>query len=286
MKKLLTLSVAAAVVLSSLAIFSSCGTAEVVYSLSEDGTHYIVSGVSGNRYALKNYDILSVYDDGEHGSLSVTEIASDAFNGCSLISVTIPDTITTIGARAFAYNYLNEITIPDSVTYIGYAAFAYSSALETVVIPESVTELAPYAFAYCQSLESAIVNANIDTLYIGTFQGIVASSDSGVYTNTNLTEITLPATITSMHTMSFGDNFITDIYFGGTAKEWQNIDVFYAEEQEVEGEEEGETETETVVVHLSDEEKIDFFSVEGMTIHTSDADLVYSNGEIQINYNN
>lgn len=283
MKKILATLSAVAVAAAGALTFSACGSAEVMYSLSEDGTYYILSGVSGNTSALKSYEIPSVYDDGEHGQLPVTQIADEAFMGCSLGQIAIPDSITHIGDRAFAYTYLIRLEIPESVTYIGYAAFAFSSSLQEVTIPSSVTQLGPYAFAYCSSLESAVVNANIDTLYVGTFQGIVANDVSGLYTNTKLTSISLPATLKYLHRDSISGNFLTDIHFAGTADEWEDVQVFYAEERVIEddeAEEGDEPETEVVTVYLDEEQTIEYFTVEGLTIHCTDYDLVYSAGQI------
>lgn len=51
-KILATLSAVAVAAAGALTFFRP-GSAEVMYSLSEDGTYYILSGVSGNTSALK-----------------------------------------------------------------------------------------------------------------------------------------------------------------------------------------------------------------------------------------
>ena len=205
---------------------SACGSATVEYTVSEDGTHYIISGVSGNKSSLAVYDIPATFDDGEHGELPVTEIGESAFMGCSLARVTIPDSITYIGDLAFAYNYIYDLVLPESLEYIGYGAFAYSSAVEELVIPASVTQLGPFAFAYCGKLSKVEVLAQVDTIYIGTFRGIVANDTSGVYYDTNLTEVRFPATLKNLHRDALADNFITDIYYAGTAAQWQEVEIF------------------------------------------------------------
>ena len=58
------------------------------------------------------------------------------------------------------------------------------------------------------------------------------------------------------------------------------MEIFYAEERLPEDGEEDE-EPEVVTVCLDEEEKIKYFSIEGLTVHCSDAALTYSGGNIQ-----
>jgi len=83
----------------------------------------------------------------------VTRIGDEAFAGCSSLSITIPDSVTSIGNGAFLYCIvLTSITIPDSVTLIGDSAFFGCSSLTSVVIGNSVTSIGFNAFRYCSSL--------------------------------------------------------------------------------------------------------------------------------------
>ena len=117
---------------------------------------------------------------------SVTSIGNYAFDGCSgLTSVTIPYSVTSIGGSAFSgCSNLTTITIPDSVTSIGNYAFSGCSGLTSVIIPNNVTSIGYFAFHECKNLTSINVNIN-NTNY---------SSVNGVLFNKNKTElITYPA---------------------------------------------------------------------------------------------
>ena len=92
---------------------------------------------------------------------SVTSIGEHAFYDCSSLTlVTIPNSVTSIGEYAFEYcRSLTSITIPNSVTSIGDGAFSYCSSLTSVTIPNSVTSIGTKAFQYCSSLDTIHVEA-------------------------------------------------------------------------------------------------------------------------------
>ena len=94
---------------------------------------------------------------------SVTSIGDEAFSKCSgLTSVTIGNSVTNIGQWAFySCSNLTSITIPDSVTSIGYEAFCYCSSLTSITIPDSVTSIGYSAFFGCSSLTNINFNGTI-----------------------------------------------------------------------------------------------------------------------------
>ena len=74
----------------------------------------------------------------------VTIIGEEAFDGHdSLTSVTIPDSVTSIGVRAFQNTSLTSVTIGNGVTSIGDGAFTDCGSLTSVTIPDSVISIGP-----------------------------------------------------------------------------------------------------------------------------------------------
>ena len=87
-------------------------------------------------------------------------------------SVTIPNSVTSIGNYAFAWcTGLTSITIPNSVTSIGDYAFAYCESLISIIIPNSVTTIGYRAFWGCKSLKSITVPNSVTSIGDMAFEG-------------------------------------------------------------------------------------------------------------------
>ena len=122
------------------------------------------------------------------------KIGDDSFTGLSkLTSVTIPDSVTTIGWGAFRSSGLKEVTIPDSVTEIELGCFARCRNLSSVTIgnsvksiddnafghtpitsidiPESVENIASRAFMECSKLRKVVINNPNAYVGLNVFQG-------------------------------------------------------------------------------------------------------------------
>ncbi len=125
---------------------------------------------------------------------SVTSIGEYAFSWCSsLTSVTIPDSVTSIGEYAFSWcSSLTSITIPDSVTSIGEDAFYRCSSLTSITIPDSVTSIGEDAFYRCSSLTSVTIGNGVTSIGVNAF-----------YDCSSLTSVTIPDSVTSIGTWAF-----------------------------------------------------------------------------------
>jgi hypothetical protein len=100
---------------------------------------------------------------------TINEINANAFNGSTLESVTIPDSVTRIGPGAFAeIRTLKSITFGNSIKYIDSQAFYNDSGLESILLPASLKKIGYGAFTNTSSLkvikidESLIQSEGID----------------------------------------------------------------------------------------------------------------------------
>ena len=110
----------------------------------------------------------------------VVGINMGAFYGCNVTSVSIPNSVTSIGSAAFMNcTQLTSITIPD-ITEIWDHVFHGCSRLTSITIPNTVTVIGQWAFADCTSLTSIHIPSGVTEIQEATLMGCE-----------NLTEITV-----------------------------------------------------------------------------------------------
>ena len=122
-------------------------------------------------------------------------IADSAFSGCdSLTDISIPDSVTSIGNWAFSgCDSLAGISIPDSVTSIGDAAFSYTALYND---ESNWTDGVLY-------IDNYLIKARDDIERCDIKQGCLLIADRAFYGCESLTDIRLPAGVTSIGDKAF-----------------------------------------------------------------------------------
>ena len=150
--------------------------------------------------------------------LPVSEITNGAFqNNTSITTVTIPNSVTSIGDYAFSgCSGLTSVSIPNSVTSIGYRAFYGCSGLTSITIPNSVESIGTGAFYYTGIYNNSAVGVfYVDKWvcgYKGTMpantnlvirEGTLGIADNAFSACSGLTSITIPNSVTSIGYAAF-----------------------------------------------------------------------------------
>ena len=103
---------------------------------------------------------------------SVTSIEDYAFSSCDMLrNVTLPRNLKTIGAHAFSYcKKLTSVSIPHGTVSIGDYAFLHCDAMTSVTIPDSVTSIGIKAFRYCCSLTTVAIPGSVSAIGESAFE--------------------------------------------------------------------------------------------------------------------
>ena len=106
-------------------------------------------------------DSYGSYPDEYHGNVIIP--SSIVYDGKTY-------TVTSIGDYAFYHSPLTSITIPNSVTSIGLKAFVGCAYLTSIDLPKSITEINTYVFISCTSLTSICIPENVTVIGSDLFQ--------------------------------------------------------------------------------------------------------------------
>ncbi len=126
----------------------------------------------------------------------VTSIKGGAFyNNGTMISITLPNTIKSIGTSAFEGCYLLEsIVIPDSVITIGDSAFLNCDALASIQLSQALIRLGQSVFTY--NLMMTSIELPDSLLYLG----------ENAFAYANITSIEIPSQLREIKDYTFAYN--------------------------------------------------------------------------------
>ncbi len=256
MKRVLCLSLVLTV-LCALLVFTPAAAATVIdsgtcgaqgdnvkWTLDSEGT-LTISGTGDMQDYYRENDDTPWYFSGEkiHKVIieyGVTSIGDYAFGERAwnwgedeypnLTSVTIPNSVKTIGRNAFSgHTSITSINIPNSVVSIGGGAFSYCTKLKTVNMGNGVETIASSAFHNCPELTTLTIPASVTYIgqniceYCGKVNYEVSpqnesySSQNGVLFNKDQTELISYAKdkIQSSYNIPYGVKYIDEDAFLG-----------------------------------------------------------------------
>ena len=154
---------------------------------------------------------------------SVTKIGKSAFKGSIVTSVSMPESITSIGQYAFSgCQNLETVALPESLTALGSNAFYSCKLLKTIKIPSGVTAIPSSCFYECSSLESVAIPEGVTTIGSEAFQSCNLNALTlpeslekiGIYAfsgNQSLKSVNIPAKVKTIESNAFHNCGLTDL---------------------------------------------------------------------------
>ena len=105
--------------------------------------------------------------------------ATNPFADCSsLDTVFIGNNVQVIPNGIFTLTNISSVTIGDSVVTIGSRAFQGCDRLKNLLIPDGVVRIGSYAFSGCDSLRTIIIGRGVDTIEEYSFSNSLPSPDT------------------------------------------------------------------------------------------------------------
>ncbi len=227
------------------------------YTGPTGGTFTATNGFT-YRFLSGNPNRVSITDNSNTGAIvigpvlqtggvffDVVELEQDAFRGNNITSVTLPNTLITIGRGAFFQNQITSVTIPNSVIIIDQDAFRDNVTLTDVTLGNSVAILGAGAFRNAAIIEITLP-ASITTIENGVFRDndtlrvidalgttpatvVTGGGDTDSFGNRSVIGLTVPVESVALYNASGWEGFfsVNGVFGGELGDEFINNNITY-----------------------------------------------------------
>ena len=171
-----------------------------------NGFTYDVANRQATITAYNNNSVSEITIPNKLGGYLVTAIGDSVFkNFNNLTTVTIPNSVITIGAECFENTpWYNNQT--DGLVYAGRTAYKFKGSMSSntvIALKDNTVSVSPYAFQNCANLKQVVFNDGIEVI-----------GDYAFDNCTILEEASLPDSVTTIGACAFkGDVSLWDLKF-------------------------------------------------------------------------
>lgn len=153
----------------------------------------------------------------------ITEIGSNAFSHCNILSVNMPDSIEYIGGHAFNNSFdsfgISRVIFSKNIKYIDQNAFSNNNLIN-IILPESLTKICSSAFSnnkltsinipknVTEIGDSAFRNNKIERI---TFSDKLTTIERNTFSNNRISNLTLPENVKEIQEHAFSSNRIENL---------------------------------------------------------------------------
>lgn len=189
--------------------------------ITSNGIHDVSNYANANVNVVSEEENLLV----DFLSNSVTNLTKEDLQGATgirnyafytdqnIVSVEMPDTVTTIGQRGFSNcPNLTNVTLSKNLVSIGGYCFMGSANLTNIVLPDTLVTLEGYSFSGCKNLTEIIIPDSVKGVLSNMFtgctslvkavigNGVGANMGQGAFSGcTALKDITLGTSVTFLN---------------------------------------------------------------------------------------
>jgi uncharacterized repeat protein (TIGR02543 family) len=217
-----------------LAVLLFAGLPSPSRTLAFDGFIYEIEGETAILTGYTGSET-NVVIPAELGGKPVVAIGESAFSGKAIVSVTLPDSVRSVGNNAFSScNNLQSVTFPSRLDYLGRSAFANclnlgwtGSSSIPIVLPAGLKRIESSTFVVCLNLmdvtlpegltsigQSAFANCRL--YHINLPSSLLRIEEEAFRANTNLSRPVFPSGINYIGR----DAFYQNAWLDSASDEW------------------------------------------------------------------